>query len=233
MTTAWKPPGPGALDDLPWPDKLAANAIDCDAADDRIHGFSLLGDLARHYSPSEILYLSLVGELPEPEAARIFDLALASLASMSPREAPTHVAVLSRICAAQLSSAFGAGLIALAEQARFMVAEHAELLTWLANPVGALPERFTANDPWTASLVEAARARQVSVPQLRPEMTRDAARLTLLYAAGLRLPEAWQAAIVGARFSGLAAEALLATPDQLKLYPVKLPPFHYVAKEPT
>jgi hypothetical protein len=230
MTTAWKPPGPGALDDLPWPDKLSANAIDCDASDDRIHGFSLLGDLARNYSPSEILYLSLVGELPDAKAARVFDLALASLASMSPREAPTHIAVLSRICAAQLSSAFGAGLVALAEQARFIVAEHMELLAWLRNPTSALPAKYTSEDPWTASLVSAARG--LDVPELTATMTRDAARLTLLHAAGLRDPNQWEAAIVGARFSGLAAEALLATPDQLKLYPVKVPPYHYVAKEP-
>lgn len=232
--TTWQPPGPGALDDLTWPDKLAANAIDAGASDDRIHGYAVLGDLARHYSASEIFYLSIVEELPDERSAQIFELATTSLAAMSPREAPTHIAVLSRICGAHLASALGAGVVAPAESARALVADHAALLEWFASSAGELPAAFInqdAADTWTATLVEAAAALGLQLTLLRPDMTRDAARLALLYEAGLRRAEQIEATIVGARFPGLAAESLRTGPEHLRLYPVKLPPYHYVDRE--
>jgi hypothetical protein len=59
-------------------------------------------------------------------------------------------------------------------------------------------------------------------------MTRDAARIALLYDAGVRDPDRMEAAIVASRMLSVAAEALATGPSDLGSYPMTLPPFHYI-----
>ena len=213
---------------------MAAHAVEPGLSDDRLHGYAVLGDLSKHYSSSDLLYLAIQGELPDERASRVFALAHAALATLSVREAPAHVAILSRICGAHLSSALGAGAITLAESAHRLLDEHAPLLAWLAHPDGDLPPAFHNPDPadtWVTSLVDAARAHQVDVSLVRDSMSRDAARLALLFEAGICDAERMQAAIIATRFTGVVAEALLSRPEHLNLYPVKLPPYQYVEPE--
>jgi len=193
----------------------------------------VLGDVARHYAYSDVIYLAIVGELPEQRAARLFHLALCSLATPSVAEAPTHVAVLSRACGGAIGSALAAALITSTEQARFLLAQHASLLEWFADTSRPLPAVATSSEADAIRvLVDAVAALEIDCPQLRPTMTRDAARLALLYAAGLRNSDQMEAAIVSASVAGIAAEALLASPRDLPLYPVTLPPFHYTDPTP-
>ena len=81
MTDGWKPPAPGALDDAAWSEHLLARAIDAGASDDRLHGYSVLDDVSHHYPFSDLIYLALVGELPDPRRSSLFALALFSFAT--------------------------------------------------------------------------------------------------------------------------------------------------------
>jgi hypothetical protein len=226
----WKPPAPGALDDTAWPEQLVGKAVLPGANDDRFHGYEVLGDLARHYSYSDVVYLAIVGELPDDRASRLFHCAMCSFATLPVTEAPGHVAVLARICGSTLASAIGVGALTLADQSREMVSQHAALLVWLASPTAQLPPEHTttADASWVRALCEAAGDTKL----VRPEMTRDAARIALLFEAGLRTREQLEAAVISSRISGLLAETLKAGPADLKLYPVKLPPFQYVEDAP-
>ncbi len=222
----WQPPARGALDDTPWPDKLVARAIDPTPADARLHGYRVLGDLARHYEHSDMLYLAITGELPDEPSSRLFRIALACFAPLSVNHAPTHVAVLSRICGGALASALGAGIVAAADRARSLVEHHRALIAWLADPRDAPPATYVDVDSdWLTALRDA-------VPQpigaLRLPWTHDAAGIVVLHASGLRVADQIEAAIVSASAIGVIAEALQAGPDDLRRYPVKLPPFHYV-----
>ena len=219
--TDWKPPSRGALDDTPWPDKLVARAIAPGDTDDRMHGYAVLGDVARHYSYSDLVYLAIIGELPDPHASALFHVALCSLATMSVGEAPVHVGVVARITG---GAALGAGLVVLADHARYLVESHASLLACLAagSPLPA-EHASTCDADYVRNLRDAAGSKLA-----RPEMTRDAARIALLYEAGVRDPDRLEAAIVASRMLSVAAETLATGPNALGSYPMTLPPFHYV-----
>lgn len=228
MTDGWQPPARGALDDTPWPEQLVAKAIEPGADDDRLHGYAVLGDLARHYELSEVLYLAIVGELPDTAQAARFRVALISLTPIGVNEAPTHVALLSRICGGAMSSALGAGLVVAADQARFKLEANRALFAWLANPIGPPPAELCSSDPDDARWVAALRVAAPDSTLVHHLLSRDAARIALLYDAGLREPAQIEAAFVASRVCGIAAEALRAGPKDLGSYPVKLPPFHYI-----
>jgi hypothetical protein len=232
VSTSWKPPAPGALDDTPWPDQLTARVVEPLETDDRVHGYSLLGDLALHYRSSDVLFLALVGETPNVEQSALFDLALCSFAAPNVGEAPIHLAVLTRLSGAPLASALGAGLVAAADQARALVAVHGPLIAWLAAPHGDLPAEFRDDrSTWGTVIAQAVTSRGASVPSISPDMTRDAARIALLHAAGLHSAEQMEAAIVSARVGAMAGEAIATGPQHLSTYPVKVPPFHYVVED--
>jgi len=232
MTEAWKPPAPGALDDTAWPERLVARAVDRGHADDRLHGYEVLRDVTRNYAYSDVLYLAIVGELPDDRAAKQFQIALCSFCTIAVTEAPAHVAVLSRICGGAMASALGAGLLSLADQARHKVQAHADLLAWLAAPSETLPPTDEADGPWVETLLATLAHARCEARLVRDGMSRDAARIALLFEAGVRTAEQLEAAIVASRFCGLAAEALATGPRDLGQYPVKLPPFEYVEDRP-
>src|SRR3569623_3505209 len=92
-TDSWEPPARGALDDTTWPTQLIARVVAPGDDDGRVNGYAALGDLARHYSFADLLYLGLVGELPSPGASRQFHVALMAAAPVSVREASVHAGV--------------------------------------------------------------------------------------------------------------------------------------------
>jgi len=228
MTTSWQPPSSGPIDDVTWPDKLSGAVVEAFGSDDRVHGYSVLGDLARHYAHSDHLFLAVTGDLPSDRASRLFRLGLIAWSPVSIAEAPTHVAVLSRICGGTFSAAMGAGLATLAERARSIVESHEPLLAWLAHPDPTLPAVATAPDGAAVEWIDTLRALAEDLQLLDARMTRTAASLTLLFEAGVRDSERMQAAIVLAGSASVLAEALAASPKDLPAYPITLPPFHYV-----
>jgi hypothetical protein len=224
----WKPPAPGVLDDTVWPEQLIARAVLPGDADDRLHGYSVLGDIARHYRYSDLVYLTVVGELPDARASGLFHIALCSLATIAVNEAPAHIGVLSRICGGTFAAAFGAGALAAADDARHKLDAHVGLLAWLSDPNDVVPDEFTSTEVEHREWVRTLRGLIKDASLVRSEMTRDAARIALLFEAGLRNRDAIEAAMVVARVCGLAPEILATGPQDIGSYPVTLPPFQYV-----
>jgi hypothetical protein len=224
----WKPPAPGVFDETVWPDKLIAKAVLLGDADDRLHGYSVLGDIARHYRYSDLVYLSVMGELPDARAAALFHVALCSFATVAVNEAPAHVGVLSRICGGTFAAAIGAGALAAADDARHKLDAHVALLAWLSDPNDVVPDEFTSTEIEHREWVQTLRGLIGDAPLVRSEMTRDAARIALLFEAGLRNRDTVEAAIVVARVCGLVPEIVATGPQDIGSYPVTLPPFHYV-----
>lgn len=197
----------------------------------RVHGYDVEADLARHYQPSELLFLLLMGELPTAPASRAFSVALMFLAPVSVAHASTHAAVVGRLCGAPASSMFGVAAIGAAEHARSLLDEHSELFGWLRAARGPLPERFRARDEADVAAVErlsaALEPTGLPVPGLAERPSRDAALLMVLFAVGFKRRERLEAAILLARLPSGIAEALAERPTNFGNYPINLPRFSY------
>lgn len=229
-----KPADPyaGPFDEAPWPKKLPARVV-TPGPRPRVHGYDVEGDLARHHRFTEVVLLSLLGELPTEPAARAFDVVLAFLAPLAVTEAPTHAAVLARICAGKTSSIVATGAIGLAELARSTLEEHAPLLAFLdGGATGAPPSSALAADDAdraaTARLRTAIAETDLVVPGLELDLGRLAAALATLHACGVRRAERLEVALTLARLATTTAEALAAKPAGFREYPLGLPPFRYV-----
>lgn len=231
-------PAPGPLESGTWPDKLRARVITPGDAP-RVHGYDIEGDVAQHHGYGEYLLLCLTGELPTPERARAFDAVCMFLGPLSVAYAPTHAAVLSRLCGARNSGTIGVAAIGLAEQARSLLAEHESLLGWLAQPEREFPKEHraaaaggeaaasAAGDPSVARLIHVLRAIPLEVPALSEHPTRDAALIATLWAIGLKRAMQLEAAIVLARLPATIAEAAAERATNFAHYPIHLPPFEY------
>jgi hypothetical protein len=213
-----------------FPSVLTARVV-TPGAEPRVHGYDVEGDLALHYQYSDLLFLSLTGELPDPAVSRAFGVALLFLAPVSVAHASTHAAVVGRLCGAPAASTFGVAAIGVAEHARFFVDEHAALLQWLRAPHGPLPERYRAIDPANASAVrrlkDALAPSGLDVTGLEAQPSREAALVMLLFACGFRRRERLEAAIALARLPSAVAEALAERPANFGNYPINLPRFLY------
>ncbi|HYQ27956.1 MAG TPA: hypothetical protein VER04_12080 [Polyangiaceae bacterium] len=213
-----------------FPSRLTARVV-TPGPQPRVHGYDVEGDLARHYQPSDLLFLLLMGELPTTTVSRGFSVALMFLAPVSVAHASTHAAVVARLCGTPAVSAFGVAAIGAAEHARALVEEHTELFAWLRAPRVAFPERFRARDE--ADLATLSRLEQaleptgLAVPGLAQRPSRDAALLMLLFAVGLKRRERLEAAIMLARLPSGIAEALVERPTNFGNYPINLPRFAY------
>jgi hypothetical protein len=197
----------------------------------RVHGYDVEGDLARHYQPSDLLFLMLMGELPSAVASRAFSVALMFLSPVSVAHASTHAAVVGRLCGAPASSMFGVAAIGAAEHACSLLDEHSELFGWLRSSRGPLPERFRARDEADVAAVErllaALEPTGLSVPALSERPSRDAALLMVLFAVGFKRRERLEAALMLARLPSAIAEALAERPTNFGNYPINLPRFAY------
>lgn len=224
----------GPLDGADWPEKLTARVVTPGPCP-RVHGYDVEGDLARHYSFAETVLLSLTGDLPTTGQARAFDVALQFAAPALVQEAPVHATLLARICMASTSQMQGVAVIALAEQARVLVAEHRGWIELLAGPLADAPAELLAkSDEERDSVVRLRRALRgtVAVPALVHDLGRPAALLAALYASGLRTAETMECALVLARLPVAMAEALATPAGSHRDYPVLLPPIAYT-QEPS
>jgi citrate synthase len=219
----------GPLDAAEWPQRLTARVVTPGAAP-RLHGYDVEGDLARHYSFAEVVLLSLTGELPTAEVARAFEVALKFAAPAPVHEAPTHAAVLARICVASTSQMQGVAAIALAEQARVLVAEHRAWIEVLSGPIARVPRECLAadlDDRAAARRLRVALHGTIDVPALTHDLSRAAALVATLYACGLTTADRMECALVLARLPVAMAEALATPPGSHRQYPVQLPAMVY------
>jgi hypothetical protein len=213
-----------------FPDRLTARVV-TPGPRPRVHGYDVEGDLARHYQPSDLLFLSLMGELPAPEVAQAFSVALLFLAPISVAHAGAHAGVVARLCGAPASSTLGIAAIGAAEHARWLVDEHEALLAWLRAPRGPLPERYRSRDESDTEavqrLVDALAPTGLKVPGLAEGPARDAALVMLLFGCGVKRRERLEAVIGLSRLPCAVAEALAERPTNFGNYPINLPRYVY------
>ena len=221
----------GPLESATFPETLSARVVTPGDAP-RLHGYDVEADLARHYDPTDVLYLSLTGELPAPEVSAALRVALTFLAPVSIAHASVHAATLARLCGTTTSSTLGVAAIGLAEQARVLLDEHAELFVWLDSPDQALPARYRAKSEADRASSErlqvAVAASGLAVPELDQGPSRDAALVCVLYRCGLRQRKQMEAAIVTARLPTAFAEAATKKVVAFAHYPINLPDYRYV-----
>lgn len=224
-----RPKGP--VEDHQWPTQFDAHVITPGHAP-RVHGYSVESDIAKFGGFAETVLLSLTGELPSAEQCRAFDLALTFLAPLSVAEAPTHAAVLARICGARSSAVVGVAAVALAERARDVLAQHAPLLHWLTASDSQFPDSYRASSaPEHESvrrLLELLPASFHDAAIFRHDPGRTAALLGVLHLTGLRRPEQLETVLVLASLGPAIAESLARQPLSFREYPMQLPPFEYV-----
>jgi hypothetical protein len=212
------PRRPGPLDDVAWPEKLTARVVTPGPAP-RIHGYDVEGDLARHYSWAETVLLTLTGELPSPAGLRAFEIAMHFLAPAPVNDAPTHAAIVARVCNVFTSALVGTAAITLAEQARHTVSSN--------TPAATLTSDESAS---VGRLRDALREAGLSVPGTEGAVGRTEALLATLRFAGLDRPELQETAIVLARLPCALAEAFATPAHAYRDYPVQLPDVRYLEK---
>jgi hypothetical protein len=221
---------PGPLESGQFPDMLTARVI-TPGCEPRVHGYDVENDLARHYGATDLVLLSLTGELPSEAVRAAFEVAWLFLAPVSVAHAGPHATLLARLCGATPSATLGVAAIGLAEQARVLLAEHHELLRSLRSRADALPARYQSREPDQLAAVqrlnEALEGIELVVPALAQCPTRDAALLSVLFACGLKRPEQLQAAVVLARLPSALAEGFAERATNFGNYPINLPAFVY------
>jgi hypothetical protein len=224
----------GPLESADFPETLTARVVTPGGCP-RLHGYDVENDLARHYDPSDVLFLSLTGELPAPNVSRALAVVLTFLAPLSIAHASVHAASLARLCGTTTSSTIGVAAIVLAEQARSLLEEHAGLLTWLETGGEDLPLRFRSVDAEDVASCERLRAALAGVgfevPELLLDPTRCAALVSVLFRCGLSQRAQLEAAIVAARLPTAVAEALSEKVVDFANYPTNLPRYHYTEPE--
>lgn len=220
----------GPIEETAWPEQLTAHVSDT-RGEPRVFGYAVESDLGRHYSFTETSLLALTGELPSAPMARAFEVALVFLCGASVGEAPLHAARLSRVCGATSSGTLGVAAIGLAEQARHVVGEHADLLDWLARRTEEFPRRHRASSERDLEAVaHLTGALGAPVRGLDEQPTRSAALICLLFAAGLEQPPELELAWTLARLPVTVAEARAVPAASLRDYPMNTPPFSYRAE---
>jgi len=225
----------GPIESNAFPSQLLARVI-TPGHQPCVHGYDVHNDLALHYNLTELAYLALTGDLPEPHVTLALNAALIICAPVSVAQAPTHAAVLSQLCGAEPSATLGVAAIALAEQARHTVAAHRSLLEWLNDTSQPFPETFQATHrddlDSLGSLKLALRPSRLEVPGLQSNPTLLAAILLVLHACGLRGARQMESLLVWARLPLVLAEAFAESEANFKNYPINLPHFNYEEPEP-
>lgn len=223
-------PGSGPLDSAPWPEKLTARVV-TPGPRPTIDGYDVEDDSARHYSFAETVLVALTGQCPSAGQGRAFEVALTFFAPGPVNEAPTHAALLARICAGTTSAIQGTAAIALAEQARVIVAEHGAFIEGLpgrqpaSEPLAVGPG--TEDERESVARLRTALRGTLDVPALADDVGRIPAILATLHSCGLRTPAQIECALVLAKLPVVLAEVLAHAEMSYRDYPVLLPQIAY------
>jgi hypothetical protein len=224
----------GPLDVVEWPSTLTARVVG-PGARPSLHGYDVEDDLAAHYAFGEVALLALAGEAPSREAGRAFDVAMCFAAPVPVDEAPTHAAVVARVCMASASQIQAVAMIGLAEQARASLEGLRSFLEALGGVLRELPPAARAtSDAERASVERLRRALRgtIDVPALALDVGRTAALVATLHACGLRTMDRIEGALAWARLPATLAEALATPAGSHRQYPVHLPEIVYTEESP-
>jgi len=224
----------GPIEDRAWPEAVAARVVE-PGARPRVQGYDVYGDAAKHYGFTTLALLGLTGEL-DAEAAEMFDVALRFASPASIAEAPTHAAMLARLCGARAAGVIGVAATGLAEQSRRVLEEHEPVIVRLATGyLNGMAARYAARTDEERAAVSDLRAalgpRCARVPALGYDLRFDTALLAVFVACGLRSAEQLELALTLARLPLACAEAFAGPVGAFASYPMNLPPFSYRATE--
>ena len=214
----------GPLESRPWPTQLEAHAITPGAAP-RLQGYDVESDLAPAVRFSDLLFLSVTGELPAPNVSRALEIALAFLLPLSVAHAPIHAAALAKMCGARPSGVLAIASLSLAEDAAAIFAECRPVLEGAAVPATlvATSDEENASVARLAALLDGV----LDVPLLALRPTRSLALFAVLWACGLRTELALTTVVTFARLPAAIAEAAPRTPLSFDRYPTLTPPVEY------
>jgi hypothetical protein len=216
----------GPIEAHAWPVVLEACAVDEVDGVASVHGYDVETDLARHYRFSDIVYLSLVGELPTENQSRAFEIALSFLLPVSVAEGPGHATALAGFAGASPSGVISVAAVTLADYCSDVIEASASLCE-----ERDIPEELKAASKEERESVErlAALIRgYVDVPLLARNPGRLVAILAVLRSCGLTTPLQLSAAVTIARLPAAIAEAAPRSPaDIVQKYPLTTPPFIY------
>jgi hypothetical protein len=219
-------PRKGPLESRAWPTQLEAFAV-TPGSEPRLMGYDVEGDLARAHRFSDLLFLAVAGELPEPPVSRAFEIALVFLLPLSVAHAPVHAAALSRICGARTSGVLSVASLSLAEDASEIFLRCRAVLeqpmTTLGSEHGSSSAEETASVTRLTTLLDGV----LDVPLLAQGPGRTLALLAVLWACGLRTEEQVVAVLTMARLPSAVAEAAPRTPLGFGRYPTLTPPIEY------
>jgi hypothetical protein len=201
-------------------------------AQPRIFGYDVQDDLARHYSFGETILLCLTGEVPNRVTGKAFEIALTFLAPVPAGEAPSHASGLAHLLGADAGGVATCAAIGLAERARYLVAQHTDLLSWFAAPDTDFPaaklSAAAPNQEAVERLCALLKESGFDSRVLPKASTLLAVILGVLYACGLRRPAQFEAAVCIAGLPSVIAEGFAAKPYDFFNYPMNLPAFRYV-----
>lgn len=222
----------GPVESMAWPEHLTARAVD----GSRLFGYDVQDDLARHYRFSDLVLLSLTGELPDDARSRAFEIALAFASTMSVGRAPIHASVLARLCGCRPASVFSIATMSLGEDAEIVVTRLSEFLGVVGTSahVDVLPDELQAASDDERRSVARLRALLndfVTVPLLASDPSLDVALVAVLRTCGLDTAFSIIAALVLGRLPSALAEARLTKPTDFRSYPMNVPRFVYEAPD--
>lgn len=225
----------GPIDSRTWPSQLEAHAIS-PGPQPRLFGYDVERDLAAFYRFSDLIFLSLLGELPDEARSRAFEIALCFAAPVSIAHASVHAPALARLCGARPSGVLAAGSLVLGEDAAALLTATNDLLSVREGSVsvGPLPNELRAIDDADRTSVAALSQLLVDVldvPVLREDPSRDTALLAVFRRCGLTDPFRLASLLALARLPSALAEASHVKPGEFAKYPLDTPHFEYVAPD--
>lgn len=222
----------GPIDSRTWPHELDAHAVSPDH-ERRLFGYDVERDLAAFYRFSDLIFLSLIGELPDEARSRAFEIALCFAMPVSVADAAVHAPLLARLCGARPSGVLSVAGLVVAEQATAMlVATNAALEAIERGNSSALPADLrAASDQERASVaaLSSMLAGVLSVPVLAGDPNREAALVAVLRACGVTSAFQLASLLALARVPSALAEASRVKPGDFGSYPIDTPHFEYVA----
>ncbi|HSO32539.1 MAG TPA: hypothetical protein VLT33_08485 [Labilithrix sp.] len=220
----------GPIDSRTWPQQLDGHAVS--VSDHRLFGYDVERDLAAFYRFSDVLFLSLVGELPDDARSRAFEIALCFTMPVSVAHAAVHAAALARLCGARPSGVLSAGGLVLGEEATAAVSAANDALAAQETSGADLPPGLRASsDAERASVARLAALLDgvLEVPALRAGPSRDVALLAVFRSCGVTSAFSLACLVALARLPSAVAEASRVRPGDFPTYPLDTPHFEYVA----
>lgn len=227
----------GILDTVSFPNKITGYVVAPDN-DPRIHGFAVQADLGFTCGFTQVIWLSLTGELPTVEEVEIFNRALVWLTPMHVGEGPTHAAVLAKVISAPNEVVPAVATIALGQRIKAELQELASFFNWLEKREGSLPSEIIEPEPSVSQLETWKKLGEDTRRWFGSQRAfeglmwrREPTAYALFYYLGIRDEARLIALSTIARLSTILAEAACTEAGSIMRYPTKTPSYVYMEED--